>query len=289
MSRLLLPALGVLGLAALIGCGGDGGGAPSFGDDPTTTGTPSTTGGDSTSGDSTSGSLGQQAASGTYGVLLTGTLADGTTLSGTGTGSVATDGALTLDYTAATVTATPVTTKRRIVATVASTGVATGTVAVGSEDALSFTGTLTRSGDGSPRLVAQFTRSEIEETDVLALTLRRPSAGTYDVVASGTDDRNGVYTGSGVIVVPASGNISGGFTTSRRIGTTKVTQIYDLNAALAEDGALTGTLGSGSFASFPTSGRLGQSANGVPRLALNYTTLGLPGYVVTQTLALTRR
>ena len=289
MPRLLFPALGVLGLALLIGCGG-GGGSPSFGDDVTTTGlTTTTTGGDSTSGDSTSGGLGQQAAFGTYGVLLAGTLTDGTTLSGTGTGTVANDGALTLDYTAATATTTPVTTSRRLVGTVSSAGVATGTVAIDSGDPLSLTGTLTRSADGSPRLLARFTLNDSVETDLLTLTLRRPGAGAYDVSASGTDDRNGVYTGSGALAFSTSGGVSGGFTSVRRIGTATFGQTYDLSGTVADDGSFAGSLGYVGFGSTPTTGRIGQSTLGVPQLTLNYTTSGSPVYVVTQVLTLVRR
>ena len=283
MARFLFPALGVLGLATLIGCGG-GGPTPSFGDDPTDA---TTDGGNTTT---TGGGTATRAAAGIYAVAFTGTGASGTTLSGTGSGTVATDGSIALDYTAVTSGSTPVTTARKLVASVTSAGVVTGTMGIGTGDPLPLSGTLTRTGDGSPRLAASFTQGEIAETDLFTLTLRRPVAGTYDVSATGTDASNGTYSGSGTLAIPAKGNVTGRLTVFRRFGSAQIGQVYDLNATIADDGTLSGSLLlPNNFGTLATTGRVGQSASGVPQLTLNYTTTGSPAYVVTQTLTLARR
>lgn len=297
MSRILFPALGVLGLALLIGCGGGGGGgggSNSTNTDGTTgtdgtSGTTGTTGG-STDGTTTGGSVTTRAAAGTYGIILSGTLADGTTFTGNGTGVLDTDGALTLDYTAKTVGTTPVTTTRKLVATVAGTGTATGTVTVDSGTPLATSGTLSRTSDGSPRFSTSFTRDGQIETDLFAFALRRPAAGAFDATASGTDTTGGVYTGSGIIVIPTGVSANGPITISTRFGDTTITQVYGFDATIAADGTIAGYLRLPNDSGLiPTTGRVGQSASGAPQLILNYTTLSSPAKVVTQTLALTRR
>lgn len=279
MSRVLASLSGVVLLAFLVGCGGEGG----AGD-----GTTGVTGG------STGTPTSSRAPAGTYSSTLSGTRTTGETVTGSGSATVASDGTITLNYNA---TIGAVTTARTLTAAVTNSGVATGSVVESGTTYPLNSGSLVRNPDGKYTLTTAFTKGtgelSLTETDVFSLTATRPAAGTFLGSVTGTDNKGGTYTGTGTLTLPASGNFSLLYSSRRRFAGVSATQTHSLSTALGTDGTFTGTMTVASQPSgvtVPVTGTWVSNANGSVTLTLNYqNTTYFPTPTVTETLTLARQ
>ena len=257
MSRLLAPILGVLFLAALIGCGGGTG--PSFGDAADTS--TSTTSGDTTTtgGTDSGGTTDLRAVAGDYAA----TFAGATGVTGTGTASAASTGAVTVSVAAANSSDAVA---RTVSALVAADGKATGTVTVGTAPAAAITaGSLAKQATGVYLLTATFTNAaSAVETDRFTLSFAQGFAGSN----VGTDDQGASYTGSGTATI--SGGSALGLTyTSIRSLSGGVSQSHTLSTTLLSNGTFSGSLSLG-FNSTPATGTWKLTSAGVLTLRLSY-------------------
>lgn len=284
MSRLLAPTLGVLLLAALIGCGGANG--PSFGDAADTS--TSTTSGDTTNttGGTDSGTTDLRAVPGDYSAsFATGT---GTTaVTGTGTASAASTGAVTVNIAAANASDAVARTASVLVA---ADGSATGTVTVGTAAAATITaGSLVKQSTGVYLLTTTFTNAvSAVETDKFTLALTQRFVGAN----VGTDNQGAAYTGTGTATI-SGGSVLGLTYTSTRSLVGGITQTHTLSTTLLSNGTFSGSLGLG-FNSTPATGTWKLTSAGVLTLKLSYTN---PNFVnssgrspiVSETLTLTKQ
>lgn len=271
--RLLFPALGVLVVGFLIGCGGG-----TVATDGTTAGTTSGT---------TSGTGPMRAPAGDYTAVVTGTQTTGGTVTGTGTGTSALDGTVSLTYSETDGSGT---TARTLSAAVTTTGVASGTIVVGGTTNLPFTaGSLVRNSDGTFTLSVSTVSGSVTETNTFALTAVRPAAGTFGAVVGGTDNKGGTYTGTGTFTLASNGTFDLTYSSHRTASGIGITQSHSLSATLLSDGTLTGTMNVATSVNVTVNGTWVSNSDGTVTLALNYNnTSYFPVPTVAETLTLTR-
>lgn len=279
--RFVAPTVVVVGLAALIGCGGDSGGTDG-----------GLSGSSSTAGDGGTPSL--RAPAGDYALTLTGTGTTGATFTGSGTAAIAADGTMTLTYTSTEAGTPPITTSRVLSAVATDAGAVTGTVKIDGGDPIALIGgTLSRASNGSPLLNTTFVQGSgetaISETDSFSLNIRRPAVGTYAIALTGTDTVGGTYNGSGTYVEGNNGAFSLDLSLKRKTGGVTVTQTASLSATLGADGQFSGNFDYNGVGTQAVSGSITQNAQGSLVLILTYSPTAVPAYTVTQRLTLIKQ